>query len=202
MAVELGAKFGVIDPDEKVYSFLRKSTKAKLKPQLADKNAKYSLIKEYDISKLSPQIAKPHTVDNVCNIEEVVGTPINQAYLGTCTNGRLEDLEIAAEILKGKKINRDIRFMICPASKSIYLLALKRGLVKIFIEAGVSVLNPGCGPCVGTHQGVPADKEVVISTANRNFKGRMGNPNAFIYLASPATVTVSALKGKIADPRR
>ena len=202
MAVELGAKFGVIDPDEKVYSFLRKSTKAKLKPQLADKNAKYSLIKEYDISKLSPQIAKPHTVDNVCNIEEVVGTPINQAYLGTCTNGRLEDLEIAAEILKGKKINRDIRFMICPASKSIYLLALKRGLVKIFIEAGVSVLNPGCGPCVGTHQGVPADKEVVISTANRNFKGRMGNPNAFIYLASPATVTVSALKGKIADPRK
>ena len=202
MAVEIGAKFGVIEPDEKVYNFLKKVTKAKFKPQFADKNAKYSLVKEYDISKLSPQIAKPHTVDNVCNIEKVVGTSINQAFLGTCTNGRLEDLEIAARILKGKKVNSEIRFLIAPASKNIYLLALKKGLVKIFIEAGVSVLNPGCGPCVGTHQGIPADNEVVLSTANRNFKGRMGNPNAFIYLSSPATVAASALKGRITDPRR
>ncbi|MDD5005566.1 MAG: 3-isopropylmalate dehydratase large subunit [Candidatus Omnitrophica bacterium] len=201
MAVELGAKFGVMEPDGKVYNFLKDKTKIKSKPQFSDKNARYALIKEYDISKISPQIARPHTVDNVCNIEEVAGTTINQAFLGTCTNGRLEDLEIAAKMLKGKRINPDIRFVIAPASKSIYLLALKKGWIRIFIEAGAAVVNPGCGPCVGTHQGIPADKEVVISTANRNFKGRMGNPNAFIYLASPATVVASALKGKIADPR-
>ncbi|MFH1622874.1 MAG: 3-isopropylmalate dehydratase large subunit [Candidatus Omnitrophota bacterium] len=202
MAVELGAKFGVIQPDEKVYSFLRNVTKIKYKAQFADKDAKYALVKEYDISKISPQVAKPHTVDNVCNIEEVAGKKINQAYLGTCTNGRFEDLQIAAKIIKNRKVHPDVRFVISPASKDIYLLALKKGLVKIFIEAGASVLNPGCGPCVGTHQGVPADNEVVISTANRNFKGRMGNPNAFIYLGSPATVAASALKGKISDPRK
>lgn len=202
MAVELGAKFGVMEPDEKVYSFLKKVVKTKLKPVLADKDARYSLVKEYDISKISPQIAKPHTVDNVCNIEEVEGTAINQAFLGTCTNGRMEDLEIAAEIIKGKKINPHIRFVIAPASKNIYLLALSKGLIKIFIEAGAIVVNPGCGPCVGTHQGVPSDNEVVISTANRNFKGRMGNPNAYIYLGSPATVAASALKGKITDSRK
>ncbi len=202
MAVELGAKFGVMEPDEKVYSFLKKRSKVKFKPEFADKHAHYAIIKEYDISKISPQIAKPHTVDNVCSIEEVEGLGINQAYLGTCTNGRLEDLQIAAKIIKGKRVNPGVRFLIAPASKDIYLLALSKGLVKIFIEAGASVLNPGCGPCVGTHQGVPADKEVVISTANRNFKGRMGNPNAFIYLGSPATVAASALKGKITDPRK
>lgn len=202
MAVELGAKFGVMEPDEKVYNFLKKAAKSKLSPQFSDTNARYSLIKEYDVSRISPQVAKPHTVDNVYNIEEVRDVAINEAFLGTCTNGRSEDLEIAAKILKGKKINPGIRFIIAPASKNIYLLALKKGLVKIFIDAGASVVNPGCGPCVGTHQGVPADNEVVISTANRNFKGRMGNPNAFIYLASPATVAASALKGKIADPRK
>jgi len=202
MAVELGAKFGVIEPDEKVFDFLKGRTRIKYKPQYADKDAKYCLVKEYDISKISPQIAKPHTVDNVCDVEELQGKTINQAFLGTCTNGRMEDLEIAAKIIKGRKVNRDTRFIIAPASKEIYLLALKRGLIKIFIEAGASVVNPGCGPCVGTHQGVPSDNEVVISTANRNFKGRMGNPNAFIYLASPATVAASAIKGKIADPRR
>ncbi|MDD5618482.1 MAG: 3-isopropylmalate dehydratase large subunit, partial [Candidatus Omnitrophica bacterium] len=201
MAVELGAKFGVIEPDEKVYNFLKNRVEVKYNPQFADKDARYSLIKEYDVSKISPQIAKPHTVDNVCNVEEVSKVKINQAFLGTCTNGRLEDLEIAAHILKGKSIHPGVRLLIAPASKEIYLLALKKGLVKIFIEAGASVLNPGCGPCVGTHQGVPSDNEVVISTANRNFKGRMGNPNAFIYLGSPATVAASALKGKISDPR-
>jgi 3-isopropylmalate/(R)-2-methylmalate dehydratase large subunit len=132
----------------------------------------------------------------------VQGTKIDQAFLGTCTNGRLEDLDIAASILKGKKVQAGVRFIISPASREIYLLALKKGWVKIFIEAGASVLNPGCGPCVGTHQGIPADNEVVISTANRNFKGRMGNPNAFIYLGSPATVCASAIKGKITDPRK
>jgi len=202
MAVELGAKFGVMEPDEKVYNFLKKRTKEKINPQFADKDARYSMVKEYDISHISPQIAKPHTVDNVCDIEEVCGKQINQAYLGTCTNGRLEDLEIAAGILKNRKIHPDVRFIIAPASREIFLLALKKGLIRIFIEAGASVVNPGCGPCVGTHQGIPSDNEVIISTANRNFKGRMGNPNAFIYLGSPASVAVSALKGKISDPRK
>jgi 3-isopropylmalate/(R)-2-methylmalate dehydratase large subunit len=202
MAVELGAKFGVIEPDEKVFKFLKNRTKEKIKPVVSDKGAHYSLIKEYDVSRLSPQIAQPHTVDNVCAIEDVQGTKIDQAFLGTCTNGRLEDLDIAASILKGKKVQAGVRFIISPASREIYLLALKKGWVKIFIEAGASVLNPGCGPCVGTHQGIPADNEVVISTANRNFKGRMGNPNAFIYLGSPATVCASAIKGKITDPRK
>ncbi|MDD5356019.1 MAG: 3-isopropylmalate dehydratase large subunit [Candidatus Omnitrophica bacterium] len=202
MAVELGAKFGVMEPDEKVYNFLKKRTKEKIIPQFSDKGARYSMVKEYDISHISPQIAMPHTVDNVCDIEKVCGTEINQAFLGTCTNGRLEDLEIAAGILKGKKVNSEVRFIIAPASKEIFLLALKKGLIKIFIEAGASVVNPGCGPCVGTHQGIPSDNEVIISTANRNFKGRMGNPNAFIYLGSPATVAISALKGRISDPRK
>jgi 3-isopropylmalate/(R)-2-methylmalate dehydratase large subunit len=202
MAVELGAKFGVMQPDGKVYSFLKKAAKKKMSPVFADKDAKYCLVKEYDISGISPQIAKPHTVDNVCNIEDVAGIRINQAFLGTCTNGRLEDLETAAKIIKGRKVHPDVRFLIAPASKNIYLLALSKGLIKIFIEAGASVVNPGCGPCVGTHQGVPADNEVVISTANRNFKGRMGNPNAAIYLGSPATVAASAIKGAITDPRK
>jgi 3-isopropylmalate/(R)-2-methylmalate dehydratase large subunit len=150
---------------------------------------------------LSPYVAKPHTVDNGAGVEEVEGIKINEAYLGTCTNGRLEDLEVAAKILKGRKVHPEVKFLIAAASHSILLAALKKGLVKTFLEAGAIVLPTGCGPCVGTHQGVPADAEVVISTANRNFKGRMGNPNSFIYLASPATVTASAIKGKITDPR-
>ncbi|HDZ77544.1 MAG TPA: 3-isopropylmalate dehydratase large subunit, partial [Candidatus Omnitrophica bacterium] len=120
----------------------------------------------------------------------------------TCTNGRLEDLKIAANILKGKKVNRGVKFIIAPASSEIYLEAVKLGLIEIFIKAGVAVVTPGCGPCVGTHMGILADKEVAISTANRNFKGRMGNPNAFIYLASPAAVAVAGIKGEIIDPRR
>jgi len=202
MAVELGAKFGIIQPDQKVFSFLKGKSKEKIKAVLADKDARYCLTKEYDISRLSPQIAKPHTVDNVCAVKEMEGTKINQAYVGTCTNGRLEDLEITAKIVRGRQVHPEVRFIIAPASESIYLQALKKGLITIFIKAGATVVNPGCGPCVGTHQGVLADGEVAISTANRNFKGRMGNPNAFIYLASPATVAVSALKGKISDPRK
>jgi 3-isopropylmalate/(R)-2-methylmalate dehydratase large subunit len=157
---------------------------------------------EFDISKLSPYIAKPHTVDNGARVEELEGTRIDQAYIGTCTNGRLQDLEIAAHILKGRKVNPQVKLLIAPASQAIFLAALKKGLIRVFIEAGAIILPCGCGPCVGTHQGVPADGEVVLSTANRNFKGRMGNPSSFIYLASPATVAASAIKGKITDPRK
>jgi 3-isopropylmalate/(R)-2-methylmalate dehydratase large subunit len=157
---------------------------------------------EFDVSKLHPQVAKPHAVDNVSPIDEIKGKHMDQVYIGTCTNGRYEDLEIAAKILKGRKIQRDTRLIVTPASREIYLRAMKKGFIDLFVNAGGVVLVPGCGPCVGTHGGVPADGEVCISTANRNFKGRMGNPNAFIYLASPATCAASAIEGKIADPRK
>ena len=204
MAVEIGAKCGIMNADEKTFKWLkgmgnnRKNSSA----VFADKGAKYADIREYDISKLAPQVARPHSVDTAASADELKDTKINQAFIGTCTNGRLEDLEIAANILKGKKINSSVKLIIGPASKKIYMSMLKKGLIEIFIDAGAVVLNPGCGPCVGTHQGILADDEVCISTANRNFKGRMGNPSGFIYLGSPATVAASAITGKITDPRR
>jgi len=132
----------------------------------------------------------------------LIGTQIHQAYIGTCTNGRLEDLEIAAKILSGRKVNPQIKLLVAPASQKIYMAALKKGFIKTLIDAQAVILPAGCGPCVGTHQGVPGDNEITISTANRNFKGRMGNPNSFIYLASPATVAASSITGKITDPRK
>ena len=202
MVVELGAKCGFTPVDDKVKKWLSKRTNRKYKICSADKNAHYCLVKEYDASKMVPGVARPHSVDNYARVEEAKGTVINEAFIGTCTNGRLEDLEIAVKILKGRKVKKGIKLVVVPASREIYLEALRRGYLEVFIDAGAVVLNPGCGPCVGTHQGVPADGEVVISTANRNFLGRMGNPKAFIYLGSPATVAASAIEGKIADPRK
>ncbi len=201
MAIEMGAKAGLMEADEKTFKWLARYTDKVFTPASADPDAVYAQIRNYDVSNLEPQIAKPHRVDNVCPISEVLGTPIQQAVLGTCTNGRIEDLRIAAEILKGKKIHDDMRFIVAPASKTIYLDAMNEGIIQTLVEAGAAVVTPGCGPCVGTHNGVPSDGENVISTANRNFKGRMGNSNASIYLASPATVAASALLGQIADPR-
>lgn len=201
MAVEMGAKIGIMEADKKVLKWVTEHSKKEPKPVQADKDARYIAVKEYDISKLSPKVAKPHAVDNVSDVEELSDVRIGQAYLGTCTNGRLEDLEIAASIMKGNSVSPDVKFIIAPASKEIYLKALKKGIISIFVKSGSTVVSPGCGPCVGTHNGVLADNEVAISTANRNFKGRMGNPNAFIYLASPATVAASAISGKITDPR-
>lgn len=201
MAVEIGAKAGLMEADDKVLKWVKERSSKVPKPVEADVNAKYAAIKTYDISKLSPQVAKPHAVDNVSDVEELAEVKIDQAYVGTCTNGRYEDLETAAKILKGKTVHPDVKFIIAPASKEIYLEAAKKGLVEVFVKSGCTVVGPGCGPCVGTHNGVLADGEVAISTANRNFKGRMGNPNSFIYLASPATVAASAITGKIADPR-
>jgi 3-isopropylmalate/(R)-2-methylmalate dehydratase large subunit len=201
MAVEIGAKIGIMEADRKVLKWLGERSKKEPAPVTADPDAKYIMTKEYDISGLEPQVAKPHAVDNVAGVTELAGVRIDQAFLGTCTNGRLEDLEAAAAILKAAPVHPDVKFIVAPASKRIYLDALRKGLIEILVKAGCVIVAPGCGPCVGTHNGVPADGEVVISTANRNFKGRMGNPNAFIYLASPATVAASAVKGLISDPR-
>ena len=202
MAVEIGAKVGLMEADAKVLKWIEATgSKRSPKPVKSDIDARYQSVKTYDVSKLLPQVAKPHAVDNVADVTELSGVKIDQAFLGTCTNGRLEDLAVAAKILKGRKINEGVKFFVAPASKEIYLEAVKCGYIESFVKAGCSVVAPGCGPCVGTHNGVLADGEVAISTANRNFKGRMGNPNSYIYLASPATVSASALTGRISDPR-
>ncbi|MCK4677074.1 MAG: 3-isopropylmalate dehydratase large subunit, partial [Bacteroidales bacterium] len=197
LASEMGAKNAVFPPDQVLYEYLGEEVKG----FKGDADAKY--VKEININldEIFPLVAAPHHVDNVKSVSEVQGTKLNQALVGTCTNGRLEDLREAASVLKGKKIPSGFQFLVVPASKEIYMQALKEGLIQIFIEAGVNVLSASCGPCLGTGQGIPADNFTVISTANRNFKGRMGNKNASIYLASPATVATSALKGKITDPR-
>ncbi|MEG6616131.1 3-isopropylmalate dehydratase large subunit [Peptococcaceae bacterium 1198_IL3148] len=201
MAIEMGAKAGMMEADEKTLAWLKQFTDEEFTPVAADADAVYADIKEYDVSNLEPQIAMPHRVDNVTGISNLLGTPIQQAVIGTCTNGRLEDLRIAASILKDKTINPDVRLIVAPASKKIYLEAMAEGIIQTLVRAGAAVVTPGCGPCVGTHNGVPSDGENVISTANRNFKGRMGNGNAHIYLGSPATVAASALYGQITDPR-
>ena len=202
MAIEVGAKVGLMLADRTTLDWVSTHTSKPFSPVKPDPDAKYSETKEFDVSGIGPQIAKPHTVDNVSPIEEVLGTKVHQGYIGTCTNGRLEDLRIAAGILKGKKVNPDCRLIVAPASKKVLEDALKEGIISSLLESDAVVVNPGCGPCVGTHQGILADGENAISTANRNFKGRMGNPKAFIYLASPATVAASVIEGKIADPRK
>jgi len=200
MAVEIGAKVGLMEADSKVLKWVTEHSRKEPRPVKADIDARYCAVKTYDVSKLAPQVAKPHTVDNVADVGELAGLKIDQAFVGTCTNGRLEDLEVTAAILKGRTVHPEVKFIIAPASKEIYLDALKKGYIDTFVNAGCTVVAPGCGPCVGTHNGVLADGEVAISTANRNFKGRMGNPNSFIYLASPATVASSALTGRVSDP--
>jgi len=202
MVVELGAKCGFMPVDAKTESWLKKRISENYKIYTADKNAEYVSVKEYDASKIEPSVAKPHTVDNFAPVGKLKNVPINQAFIGTCTNGRLQDLKAAAAVLRKRKVKAGIKLIIAPASAAVYSEALRLGLIGLFIDSGAVVLNPGCGPCVGTHQGVPADNEVVISTANRNFTGRMGNPKSFIYLASPATVAASAVEGRIADPRK
>jgi 3-isopropylmalate/(R)-2-methylmalate dehydratase large subunit len=204
MVVEMGAKAGFMLQDKKTFSWLkaRSSKKRKIFPVVADNDAVYERVWEFDISNLKPQVSIPHNVDTVTTADKLKNVKINEAYLGTCTNARLNDLKIAWSMLKSRKVASGVRFIIAAASRPIFLQALKMGIISTFIKAGAVVVAPGCGPCVGTHNGIPADGEIVISTANRNFKGRMGNPNAFIYLASPATVCASAIEGKIADPRK
>lgn len=201
MAIEVGAKAGLMAADAKTLAWFEGRASRTPQPAAADADAAYARELVYDATAIGPQIAKPHSVDNVSPIEEVAGTPIQQGFVGTCTNGRLEDLAIASGILAGRTVHPDVRFVVAPASKRIYLDAMEAGYIQGLVEAGAAVVTPGCGPCVGTHNGVPSDGENVISTANRNFRGRMGNSKAFIYLGSPATVAASVIEGVITDPR-
>jgi len=201
MAIEMGAKCGLMEADQKTIDWVKAHSRRDFVPVSADPDAVYARVKTYDVSNLVPQVAKPHTVDNVSPVTEVAGIPIQQGVIGTCTNGRLEDLRIAASILKGRRIARGTRLIVAPSSRQVFIEAMREGLIETFVQAGAAVVTPGCGPCVGTHNGVPSNGENVISTANRNFKGRMGNNKAFIYLGSPATVAASVLRGQITDPR-
>lgn len=202
MAVEAGAKAGLFVSDEKTREYLEKQGRGdkftEIKP---DEDAVYERIIKIDASKLEPTVSCPHTVDNTKPAKALKDVKINQVFIGTCTNGRIEDLRIAAEILKGKKVNPDVRLIVVPASKQVYLQAMDEGLLKIFVESGGQILGPGCGPCVGVHAGTLGDGEVCLATQNRNFQGRMGNTKGFIYLCSPATAAVSAINGYITDPR-
>ena len=193
LASEMGAKNAAFPPDRILRDFLGEEFAG----VWADEDARYVKEITLDLGSLFPVVAAPHHVDNVKAVDEVAGTPIQQALIGTCTNGRLGDLQVAAEILRGKKIAPGVQLQVIPASREIYLEAIRSGLATIFLEAGASILTPSCGPCLGTGQGIPADGTTVLSTANRNFLGRMGNKNAVVYLASPATVAFSALAGQI-----
>ena len=197
LASEMGAKNAVFPCDDVLQKFLEE----KVEGIWADDDATYLREIEINLNDIFPLVAAPHHVDNVKAVAEVAGTVLHEALVGTCTNGRLEDLQIVAEILKGKKIPEGFQMVIVPASQKIYMQAMREGIIEILMEAGANVLASSCGPCLGTGQGIPADGYNVISTANRNFKGRMGNKESMVYLASPATVAYSALAGKIVDPR-
>ena len=209
MAIEAGGKSGIIQPDEVTLEYIRKSQKSKVKSQnyklkfkdlRSDKDARYADIKEYDVSKLEPQVACPHLPSNVQPVSRLKKVKIDQAVIGSCTNGRISDLRSAASILKGKKVKSTVRAIIIPATQNIYRQAIKEGLIEIFAKAGCVVSTPTCGPCLGGHCGILADGETAITTTNRNFIGRMGSPKSFVYLASPVVAAASALKGRIAHP--
>jgi 3-isopropylmalate/(R)-2-methylmalate dehydratase large subunit len=195
MMIEAGAKTGFVHPEELDLPY-------EFTPILPDRDAVYRRIIHIDAAAMQPMVGRPHSPANVVPVGEVEGRPVQYAFIGTCVNGRLEDLHMAARILKGAGIHPATRLLIGPASRQVFLDAVKDGTVETLTAAGATFIPPGCGPCVGTHNGVPGDSEVVISAGNRNFKGRMGNPRAEIYLASPTTVAASAREGKIADPRK
>jgi 3-isopropylmalate/(R)-2-methylmalate dehydratase large subunit len=201
LMAEMGAKNSYIPPDQLTLNFLKDRAQRKFQAVYPDEGARYAVEMEYDAGTIEPMIACPHTVDNVKPLSEVRGTSIDQAFLGTCTNGRLDDLAAAAEVLEGRKIAPGKRMIIIPASDAVYLAALQAGYLETFLKAGAVVESPGCGPCMGNHMGVPAVGEVTISTANRNFRGRMGTKESEVYLASPAVVAASAVAGEIQHPK-
>jgi 3-isopropylmalate/(R)-2-methylmalate dehydratase large subunit len=202
MAVEAGAKVGMFPGDKVTQDFLIEHGRGdNYKPLYPDAGANYEQVIPVNLDQLKPMLSLPHTVDNVRPVTRVKGVKIQQVFIGTCTNGRLEDLAVSAEILKGKKRHPGTRLLIAPASRQVLIRAIEKGYIRSLIEAGAAILPPGCAACLGLHQGVLGDGEVCVSTANRNFGGRMGNPEAMIYLASPATAAASAIRGEITDPR-
>jgi 3-isopropylmalate/(R)-2-methylmalate dehydratase large subunit len=205
MAVEMGAKNGIVEPDEATVKFLESRVpkgKAAVDGWNSDADAKYEKTIDISVSDMEPQVACPSSVDNVKPISRVGEVAVNQAFVGSCTNGRIEDLRIAAQIMKGKKVKSGVRALVIPASQEVFAQALKEGLVEVFTESGALMCGATCGPCLGGHIGLLASGEVCVSTSNRNFIGRMGSPEANVYLASPAVVAASALTGKLTDPRK
>ena len=204
MSVEAGATCGIVPADKETFRYLREEACATgpFNAVTPDPDATYEEVVEIDVTRLEPQVARPHTVDNVVPVGEVEGTRIDQVVIGSCTNGRLDDLETAAAVLRGRKLPSGTRMLVFPASWRIWTEAMRKGYLSDLADAGAVIMNPGCGCCLGIHQGALGDGEVALATTNRNFKGRMGNPNSSVYLASPLTAAVSALRGEITDPRK
>jgi len=201
MSAEMGAKNGYFNPDRTTLDWLEGRARAPFEVFTSDPDAAYESVLAFDLSGLEPQLACPHTVDNVKPVREAAGTLVDQVLIGTCTNGRLEDLDAAARILRGRKVHRRVRALVIPASWDVYREALKTGTLSVLADAGCVILNSGCGPCLGAHEGILAAGEVCVSTSNRNFRGRMGHRDSLIYLASPATAAATAVEGGITDPR-
>ncbi|MDI9438053.1 MAG: homoaconitase large subunit [Euryarchaeota archaeon] len=201
MAIEMGGKTGLVEPDEKVIKYVESRSNKNYQVFTSDEDAESLTTLHVDVTDLEPQIACPHNVDNVKPVSDVEGTPLDQIFLGSCTNGRLDDMRVAAEILKGKEVSPRVRMLVIPASREVYRNALEEGLMNIFVDAGALVCNPCCGPCLGGHVGLLGPGEVSLSTSNRNFQGRQGSPEAEVYLSSAAVAAASAIKGKITDPR-
>jgi len=202
MAIEAGGKNGIFPVDEKTLDYIREHSSKPYTVYEADEDAEYDEVYEIDMSTLRPTVAFPHLPENTRTIDEVGDIKIDQVVIGSCTNGRMEDLRVAAGILKGKKVAKNIRVIILPGTQKIYLQALKEGLIEDFVKAGAAFSTPTCGPCLGGHMGILAKGERAISTTNRNFVGRMGHPESEVYLASPAVAAASALTGKITDPAK
>lgn len=204
MSVEAGATSGIVPPDEETARYLRDEAgvTGTVEGVVPDPDAAYDAAVHIDAASLEPQVACPHAVDRVKPVEEVAGRKVDQIVIGSCTNGRLDDLEVAARLLAGRRVAPGTRLLVFPASWRVYVEALRRGCLQALVEAGAVVCNPGCGPCLGVHQGALGDGETALATTNRNFRGRMGNPNAEVFLCSPAVAAASAIAGEIADPRR
>jgi 3-isopropylmalate/(R)-2-methylmalate dehydratase large subunit len=200
MVIEAGAKSGIFPPDEITLEYVRGRVKKGYKLYHSDENAFFVKVKEYDISRIQPQVACPPSPANVKGVQELAGVTIDQVVIGSCTNGRLEDLRVAANILRGQKVAPYVRLIVIPATQEIYLQAIREGLLEIFVEAGAAVSTPTCGPCLGGHMGILGPGETAVTTTNRNFVGRMGHPTSLIYLAGPAVAAASAIKGRIAHP--
>jgi 3-isopropylmalate/(R)-2-methylmalate dehydratase large subunit len=201
MTVDLGAKNGIVAPDQKTIDYLQAVQKGSWQNVQSDANAHYDAVYEVDVTNVGPTVSKPDKLDDVVPVEQVIGTKINKAFVGTCTNGRTEDFAIMAAILKDKQVHKNVNLLCIPASQQVYLECIQQGYFETLIKAGAAIDTPSCGPCAGIHTGVAGDGDVVLSAGNRNMKGRMGSKNAQIYLTSPAVVAASAVKGEITDPR-